>query len=518
MMAERLDKRTTRAFAILAASIMFLSLAFVLSHNALAQTYPTVSLTIVRIQEIDPIDEPGSEDWDWYYWVGVYNNSSWNWTSHEAPDGADVVVNELHEFEVRQSKFFFGILLCERDFLTMDDYADISNHSLGGGDDVTCDPTLVSFPAGAYYGAYDLVTGNLSGYQVVSEPQGNKTSGDFDGNPGDENDANLWFTISDDYEPPVADAGPPQSGSMGQTIVLNGSGSNASDGSSIEKYEWDFDMDGTYDASGVTVATTFQTIGTHSVRLRVTDSIGRRDWNTTTVEIVNLDPTAVFTYGPHGPMTFDVVDFTDSSTDPDGTIASWHWDFGDGTTSDEKNPTHAYDDDGEYDVVLIVTDNHGSQDSESTKITVINREPVADFNFTTAEPVVEPTTEDYFVFTDLSTDEDGTIESWEWVFGDGHTSDLPNPLHRFEIAGAYMVQLTVTDDDGDEDTVTMDITVKKAEEEFLPGFGIFGIFMIVIVIILVIVVALIAIPLLRRSRKKGPEQPQEPPEEAGQDD
>lgn len=63
--------------------------------------------------------------------------------------------------------------------------------------------------------------------------------------------------------------------------------------------------------------------------------------------------------------------FTDASYDPDGSLVSWSWSFGDGATSGERNPTHTYPTPGTYEVTLTVTDNAGATDSESKNVTVI---------------------------------------------------------------------------------------------------------------------------------------------------
>jgi Zn-dependent metalloprotease len=80
----------------------------------------------------------------------------------------------------------------------------------------------------------------------------------------------------------------------------------------------------------------------------------------------NQPPTADFTY-----VTNDLtVDFTDTSTDSDGTIVSWDWNFGDGNTSTAQNPSHTYAAGGTYSVTLTVTDNDGATDSVTKDVTV----------------------------------------------------------------------------------------------------------------------------------------------------
>jgi len=71
----------------------------------------------------------------------------------------------------------------------------------------------------------------------------------------------------------------------------------------------------------------------------------------------NSPPIADFSYDPEYPTINTIIQFTDLSTDSDGNIVSWSWDFGDGNTSVLQDPTHNYSTPGEYIVSLTVTDN-----------------------------------------------------------------------------------------------------------------------------------------------------------------
>ena len=180
----------------------------------------------------------------------------------------------------------------------------------------------------------------------------------------------------------------------------------------------------------------------------------------------NIAPNADFTYTTNNL----VVNFTDTSTDVDGTITGWSWNFGDGGTSTQRNPSHTYGADDTYTVSLTVTDNGGLSDSTSKNVAVSsgsggNTPPTADFTFTTDGLTV--------IFTDRSSDSDGTIAGWSWDFDDGGTSTALNVGHTFTAAGTYAVTLTVTDNDGAADPVSKNVTVTgesiAPEAEFISS-------------------------------------------------
>jgi len=169
----------------------------------------------------------------------------------------------------------------------------------------------------------------------------------------------------------------------------------------------------------------------------------------------NIPPTAAFTASPNPVNAGSLVTFADASYDDDGDIVSWSWDFGDTGTSTEQNPTHTYSAVGSYPVTLTVTDDEGATDTATLTVEVTNAPPVADFTMP-PQPYYEGGT---VQFTDVSTDSDGVIIAWSWVFSDGGTSTDQNPVHTYLEDGEYTVDLTVTDDDGAIDTTNKKVVV-----------------------------------------------------------
>ena len=199
------------------------------------------------------------------------------------------------------------------------------------------------------------------------------------------------------------------------------------------------------------------------------DSNGGNDVVWVVVTPQNTAPVADFIADKYSGIAPLAVQFTDKSTDSDGTISSWSWAFGDGATSTEKSPSHTYAVNGNYTVVLTVTDNGGLTDQAQKAITVskANTAPNADFiadKYSGIAPLAVQ-------FTDKSTDSDGTISSWSWAFGDGASSTEKSPSHTYAVNGNYTVVLTVTDNGGLTGSKEKTITVNAAPQGYMLFSG-----------------------------------------------
>jgi PKD repeat protein len=164
-----------------------------------------------------------------------------------------------------------------------------------------------------------------------------------------------------------------------------------------------------------------------------------------TVAAANQAPTANFTSSCNA-LT---CSFTSTSSDPDGSIASYSWNFGDGATSTAQNPSHTYAAAGSHTVTLTVTDNQGAPSapaSHTVTVTAPNQPPTANFTSSCSGLACN--------FTSTSNDADGSIASYSWTFGDGTTSTAQNPSHTYASGGTYTVTLKVTDNQGAPSTTT----------------------------------------------------------------
>ncbi len=154
-------------------------------------------------------------------------------------------------------------------------------------------------------------------------------------------------------------------------------------------------------------------------------------------------PVASFNYSKSG-LT---VNFNDQSTN----AYNHSWDFGDGNTSNVVNPTHTYNNNGNYSVCLSVTDSLGTQsDTACATITVSASGCSADFSSTTSG-----------LTANFNNNSSGA-SSYTWNFGDGTSDTSSNPSHTYSTGGSYNVCLIARDNSGTFcDSICKTVTVSS---------------------------------------------------------
>ena len=142
---------------------------------------------------------------------------------------------------------------------------------------------------------------------------------------------------------------------------------------------------------------------------------------------------------------------------------SFIWDFGDGTTSTENDPTHVYTDAGDYEVTLIASINNACSDTISLS-ELINVHPAPFANFEAFELEDDGTYE----LTNLSENAD----EYYWEFSDGATSNLEHPEHRFLTNGVHQLYLEASNEYGCVDDTLINFIPDFVKGLFLPnGFS-----------------------------------------------
>ena len=163
-----------------------------------------------------------------------------------------------------------------------------------------------------------------------------------------------------------------------------------------------------------------------------------------------ITPVAAFTYIVN---SLDVSVDGSASYDPDGTISSYAWTWGDGTNGTGVTAIHTYATAGDKTITLTVTDNSGRMNSTSKIVTVfVQKPPVAEFTYSSHFLVVSV---DGFA----SYDPDGTISSYTWAWGDGTTGTGMTATHTYATAGDKTITLTVTDNTGLMNSTSKIVTV-----------------------------------------------------------
>jgi choice-of-anchor A domain-containing protein len=225
-------------------------------------------------------------------------------------------------------------------------------------------------------------------------------------------------------------------------------------------YAWDL-------GNGVTSILNSPTVtltpGTYNITLVVT---GRSTCKDTAVQNITVTPAPVanFTYGSTGCGTaLETFVFTNTSSGVAAPL-TYVWNFGDGSTSTDASPTHAYLYPSNYTITLTVTDANGGKATKTVSVqTLAGTKPAVNFNTLT-----NTLNGSSFTFISTSTVGSGWM-NYYWDLGDGSTSTLVNPTKTYAALGTYNVKLIVTNGStGCKDSITKTITVNVVQGSNVP--------------------------------------------------
>ncbi len=180
------------------------------------------------------------------------------------------------------------------------------------------------------------------------------------------------------------------------------------------------------------------------------------------ITVVNT-PQADFRADQTKGITPFTVKFTDIST---GNPTRWKWDFGDGATSAEKNPTHIYSTSdasstNKFTVTLSVLNAYGEDTVKKTDYITVTQKPIAEFTVDNRQgkaPFIVK-------FRDISA---GNPTTWNWEFGDGTGSSEQNPTHVYPFEGSYDVRLTVANQYGSDSIYKTGSTSQRGNAVPIP--------------------------------------------------
>lgn len=320
-------------------------------------------------------------------------------------------------------------------------------------------PVTVTFDAGASSDAdgdiitYDWIIDGLPAGTGATVSHTFGRSGNYDVNlvvtdsRGAISSSRLHYSVGNSAPVAVFTTTPDTAIGAGPLLVtFDASGSHDPDGA-ITGYQWDFGDGAT--GTGSTVSHTFMS-GTYTVTLSVEDDEGHTSSVTGQVLVDNTPPLAQFTVSVDpatGPAPLTVQFDASESSDADGSIVSYAWEFGTSGTGSGVSPEHTFLRSGNQTVTLTVTDNEGATATADLLVIVSNASPVAAASVTAVDG--------YEVSFSAagSYDPDGGPLTYSWDVADGSSIITAETFtHTYSQSGDYEVTLVVTDSESGTDS------------------------------------------------------------------
>lgn len=238
---------------------------------------------------------------------------------------------------------------------------------------------------------------------------------------------------------------------VGEEVTFDANGSKDPDGS-IKAYIWDFGDGATQEAKDKIVKHKYDKAGTYTINLTVKDDKGEKSKTVSlTITVVPVPVASTTKTDTNKEITFTL----NTTFNPTLSVT---WDFGDGNTGDGATVKHSYKDNGTYTVKVRVKSATGTEIETSLEVTILNVPPVANI---TLGPGPYYSNKAISFSGGSSTDSDGEIKNYTWDFGDEKTETGKDVSHTYLKPGNYTITLTVRDDDGAENSTSLNITIEK---------------------------------------------------------
>ncbi len=235
-----------------------------------------------------------------------------------------------------------------------------------------------------------------------------------------------------------------------------------SDNSSNEPKFWNWDFGNGQLSNQQNPTVTYTQPGTYTVTLVVRNADGTNGTTKTDYITVNPSPRANFTVSSTSGCIPSLLRFTDQSTTSSGTITSWQWNFGDGNSSTEQNPTHTYTEPGFYTVSLRVSSNTGCENAV-TRFRLIRIVSGVEADFTFSNPA---TCNPPFAVNFLNQGSGPGELTHRWELDAAGNSNEVSPTGIFNAPGDYTIRLITNSEFGCGDSVTKTITLQSIPTDF----------------------------------------------------